>query len=101
MDYRIVCVEKEAAQYSPEHAHVIAVGIGSNLWEEKERLTLSQVIQKMDTGDRFYTQGFRTGKINWVEKYWCSHCNCYNIRSSPDVARDNDIDYQRYCSWDR
>lgn len=99
MDYRIVCIEKKIAQYPPDHAHVIAVGIGSNLFEENERFTLSQVIQKMDNGDRFFTEGFRTGRINWVEKYWCSHCKMYNIRSSPDVARDNNLDFQRYCRW--
>lgn len=62
MDYRIVCVEKEAAQYSPEHAHVIAVGIGSNLWEEKERLTLSQVIQKMVLETVFIHRGLELAK---------------------------------------
>ena len=94
-------LRKKLLNTHPEHAHVIAVGIGSNLWEEKERLTLSQVIQKMDNGDRFFTQGFRTGKINWVEKYWCSHCGRDNIRSSPGVARDNDLEFQRYCRWDK
>ena len=84
MNYRIVCTEQEPAHKPPSHAHIVAVGIGDNPEAASQRLTLAQVIQKMDTGDRFYTQGLRTGKTAWVEKYWCSHCGRHHIRSSPD-----------------
>lgn len=99
MDYRIVCTEQEPAQNPPRHAHIVAVGTGSNPNQADQRLTLSQVIQKMDNGDRFYTKGLQSGKTAWVEKYWCSHCRKYHIRSSPDATTDNNLDNLRYCNW--
>ncbi|NLB75869.1 MAG: DUF3892 domain-containing protein [Crenarchaeota archaeon] len=99
MDYRIVCTEQEPAQNPPKHAHIVAVGTGTDPDKADQRLTLTQVIQKMDNGDRFYTKGLRTGKIAWVEKYWCSYCRQHHIRSSPDATTDNNLDSLRYCSW--
>jgi len=101
MDFRIVCTEQEPAQNPPEHAHIVAVGTGTDPDKADQRLTLAQVIQKMDNKDRFYTKGIRTGKIAWVEKYWCSYCNRHHIRSSPDATTDNNLDSLRYCSWKR
>ena len=57
MDYRIVCTEQEPAQNPPKHAHIVAVGTGSDPNSATSRFTLTQVIQMMDTGDRFYTRG--------------------------------------------
>ena len=100
MDYRIVCTEQEPAQNPPQYAHIVAVGIGKNPDKADRRLTLNQVIQMMDNGDRFFTQGLQTGKVAWVEKYLCSYCKRYHIRSSPDATTDNNLDSLRYCrSW--
>ena len=99
MNYRIVCTEQEPAQNPPRFAHIVAVGLGNNPDKADQRLTLSQVIQKIDSGDRFYTQGLKTGEIAWVEKYRCPHCGKYHIRSSPDATTDNNLDSLRYCQW--
>jgi hypothetical protein len=101
MNYQIVCTEQEPATNPPQHAHIVAVGVGSDPDAASQRLTLSQVIQMLDTGDRFLTHGLKTGKSAWVEKYWCSHCRAYHIRSSPDATTDNNLDSLRYCRWKR
>jgi hypothetical protein len=99
MEYRIVCTEQEPAPNPPQHAHIVGVGVGSNPEAASQRYTLLEVIQMMDRGDRFYTQGNRTGAIASVVKYWCSYCARYHIRSSPDATTENNLDHLRYCSW--
>ena len=100
MDYRIVCTEQQPAQNPPQHAHIVAVGVGTDPDQASQRFTLAQVIQKMENRDRFYTTGLRTGKTAWVEKYYCSYCRREHIRSSPDATIDNNLDCLRYCrSW--
>lgn len=99
MVYRIVCTEQEPAPNPPQHAHIVAVGVGSNPESASQRFTLSEVIQMMDRGDRFYTKGLKTAAEAKVEKYWCTYCNRYHIRSSPDATTDNNLDHLRYCSW--
>ena len=99
MDYRIVCTEQEPAHNPPKHAHIVAVGTGADPNSANQRFTLVQVIHRLSNGDRFYTKGLRTDKIAWVEKFWCSPCGKYHIRSSPDATTDNNLDSLRYCSW--
>ena len=99
MNYRIVCTDQEPASAPPKHAHIIAVGVGTNPEAASQRFTLTQVIQMMDSGSRFYSQGILTGKVAWVEKYWCTYCDRYHIRSSPDATTDNNLDSLRYCRW--
>lgn len=99
MNYRIVCTEQEPAPNPPQHAHIVAVGVGNDPDAANKRFTLAEVLSMMDTGDNFYTVGTRTGKSAWVEKYWCSHCSRHHIRSSPDATTDNNLDSLRYCHW--
>jgi uncharacterized protein DUF3892 len=99
--YRIVCTEQQPASQPPSHAHIVAVGVGSDASSANERFTLAQVIQKLDVGDKFYTQGVTSGKTAMVEKYWCGHCRQYHIRSTADAVLDNNLDKLRYCSWKR
>ena len=63
------------------------------------RFTLTQVLQMIDTGDRFYKRGTQTGKAVWVEKCWCPHCGRYHSHSTPDATTDNNLDSLRYCNW--
>ena len=99
--YSIVCTEQEPASQPPEHAHIVAVGIGDDPDRETRRLTLSEVLQMIDRGDKFYTKGIQSGKTAWVEKYWCQHCRQYHIRSAADAVKDNNLDNLRYCNWSK
>lgn len=97
--YRIVCTEQEPADQPTTHAHIVAVGIGTDPDQADQRWTLDQVLAAMDRGDAFYTQGKNSGKIAWVEKYVCTRCGRTYIRSTPDAVADNNLDYLRRCSW--
>lgn len=97
-NYRIVCTQQEPASQPPQHAHIVAVGIGTTTDHYDQRLTLSQVIQMIDRGDRFYTVGPQSGKSAWVEKYYCPHCRQYHIKSAADAVRDNNLDYLSRCT---
>ncbi len=97
--YRIVCTEQQPASQPPTHAHIVAVGVGDNPDSATTRFSLTEVIRKMDTGDRFYTKGTQSGKVASVEKYVCTYCRQYHIRSSPDAVKDNNLDSLRYCQW--
>lgn len=99
MNYRIVCTEQEPAQNPPQHAHIVAVGVGDNSNSASQRLTLAEVIQRMEYGDEFYTQGLLTGTRAKVEKYFCTFCKRTHIRSSRDATTDNNLDNLRYCHW--
>jgi hypothetical protein len=99
MNYRIVCTEQEPATNPPSHAHIVAVGVGNDPNGAEQRLLLSSVLMMMDRGDIFYTKGTTSGKVAKVEKYWCSSCEKYHIRSSPDATTDNNLDNLRYCHW--
>lgn len=98
MNYRIVCTEQKPASALPKHAHIVAVGIGRDPRAASRRLTLQQVINMMNRGHRFFTQGNLTGRTAWVEKYWCSRCRKYHIRSRADATVDNNLDNLRTCS---
>jgi hypothetical protein len=58
-----------------------------------------EVIAAMDRGDTFYTKGKASGRVAWVEKYWCHACGGWHIRTRPDVVTDNNLDSLRACSW--
>ncbi len=97
--YRIVCTEQEPASQPPTHAHIVAVGTGSNSGTADRRWTLNEVLTAMDRGDRFYTQGDVSGKVAYVEKYVCRPCQRTYIRSTADAVPDNNLDSLRRCSW--
>lgn len=98
-NYRIVCTTQAPAGAPPSHQHIVMVGTGSepNHWTNK--WTVDQVVAAMDRGDQFYTKGETSGKIALVEKFWCSHCRRYHIRSHKDAVRDNNLDNLRRCQW--
>lgn len=95
--YRIVCTNQQPANNPPRHAHIVAVGVGIEPTRYTQSFTLAQVLQMMINGDKFYTQGVRTGKIAWVERYSCSHCNQWHIRSAADAVTDNNLDSLSSC----
>ena len=97
--YRIVCTNQQPASKPPQHAHIVAVGVGDDPSRASSKLTLSEVIQKMDAGDKFYTKGVLSGKIANVEKFWCGRCSQTHIRSTPDAVQENNLDSLRPCNW--
>lgn len=97
--YRIVCTDQQPASMPPQHAHIVAVGVGDDPNRATARFTLQDVIQKIDAGDQFYTQGTLSGKVAKVEKYRCGRCNQTHIRSTPDAVQDNNLDNLRSCKW--
>ena len=99
MPYRIVCTEQEPINYPTTHAHIVAVGTGTNPDQAETRWTLSEVLAAMDRGESFYTQGVQSGKVATVVKYQCSRCQGTHIRSAPDAVYDNNLDSLRRCRW--
>ncbi len=97
--YRIVCTEKETVYVPTAHTHIVAVGTGSDPNSAEQRWTLQEVIDAMDRGDEFYTQGQQSGKVARVEKYNCHLCRRTYIRSMPDAVHDNNLDSLRQCAW--
>jgi len=95
--YRIICTNQEPASQPPQHAHIVAVGVGNSTNRYDQRFSLQQVIQLMDNGNLFYTQGPQSEKIAWVEKYICPHCRQYHIKSAADAVYDNNLDSLPYC----
>lgn len=97
--YRIVCTEQIPIHQPTNHAHIVAVGTGTDPDCASQRWSLDEVLAAMDRGDTFYTQGKTSGKVALVERYYCSHCRRTYIRSAPDNVSDNNLDNLRRCSW--
>lgn len=98
--YRIVCTEQEPVTEPTTHAHIVAVGTGTDPDKADKRWTLNEVLTGMDQGDVFYTEGVTSGKIALVEKYVCSLCRRTWIRSTADAVKDNNLDSLRRCrAW--
>jgi hypothetical protein len=95
--YRVICTNQEPAHQPPQHAHIVAIGVGTSTDHYSQRFTLLQVIQMMNNGDRFYTQGSQSGKTAWVEPYFCPHCRQNHIKSTADAVSDNNLDSLPYC----
>jgi hypothetical protein len=95
--YRVICTNQEPASQPPQHAHIVAIGVGTITDPYNQRFSLPQTIQMMTNGDRFYTQGPRSGKTAWVEKFYCSYCRQYHIKSTADTVEDNNLDSLPYC----
>ena len=97
--HRIVCTEQEPALNPPKHAHIVAVGIGTDPNRATTRMTIGEVTAAMNRGEIFYTLGEQSKKTAKVEEYWCPHCSRHHIRSAADAIQDNNLDNLRYCSW--
>src|SRR5436305_1967913 len=63
MRYRIVCTNQEPVNEPTTHAHIVAVGTGSDLNKADQKWTLDEVLSAMDRGDEFYTKGEQSGRI--------------------------------------
>ena len=98
-DYRVVCSEQVPAAAHSRNAKIVAVGTGSDPDRASQRWTVAEVVNAMQRGDRFYTQGKASGRVAWVEKYWCPACGGWHIRSTRDAVVDNNLDSLRACSW--
>lgn len=98
-DYRIVCTNQEPCYLSTHQAHIVAVGTGDDPSQASQRWSLDEVLGAMRRGDRFYTQGVRSGKVALVEPYTCQHCRRTYIRSRADAVQDNNLDNLRVCNW--
>lgn len=99
--YRIVCTEQQPYGNPPSHAHIVAVGTGESTSAASHRWTLKEVLDAMDRGDVFFTRGEQSGQVALVQKYLCSRCLGYHIKSAPDAVTDNNLDSLRYCGWKR
>jgi Protein of unknown function (DUF3892) len=97
--YRIVCTTQEPATAPPSHAHIVAVGTGTDPQKADQRWPVTEVVQAIDAGHVFFTVGPQSGKVAKVEKVYCHHCRRYYIRSAADAVRDNNLDSLRRCNW--
>lgn len=97
--YRIVCTEQRPVGAPPQHAHIVAVGVGDDPTKASRRLTKEEVIAMMDRGDRFYSKGETSGKTAAIVKFPCGHCREWIIKSTPDAVYDNNLDSLRYCQF--
>lgn len=95
--YRIICTVQMPADKPPSHQHIVSVGTGRVPTTYDRMWTLQQVLDAMDNRDTFYTIGEQSGKRAEVEKYWCSHCGKWYIRSHRDNVTDNNLDNLRRC----
>lgn len=101
MSYRIVCTEQEPLYRPTAHAHIVAVGTGSDPDRATTRWTREEVVYAIDVqGQTFYTLGKYTGKVAYVETVACPDgCGTRIIRSRADATTDNNLDSLRRCNW--
>lgn len=99
MRYRIVCTEQEPVWNDPHHAHIVAVGVGTEPSAANARWTVGEVLAAMKRGDTFYTKGIYSGRVAEVHPYQCQRCSRPSIRSAADAVSDNNLDNLRTCSW--
>ena len=98
MRYRIVCTDQQPFYQPTTHAHIVAVGTGTDPTRYDRRWSLDEVLVAMSRGDTFYTKGVQSGKEANVEKYECSLFRRTFIRSTPDAVQDNNLDNLPRCS---
>ena len=97
--FRIVCTEQEPIYQPTTHAHIVAVGTGSESNKATQRWTLHEVISAMNAGTTFYTFSPSTNKVALVVKVSCFKCGQTIIRSAPDAVTDNNLDNLRRCNF--
>ena len=98
---RIVCTDQVPVGAAPQCARIVSVGVSKGGDVAEYRLTVEEVVRQLSIGEVFYTVGLESGKVALVESYWCSRCRRYHIRSKADCVYDNNLDYLRYCSWQK
>ena len=100
MQYRIVCTNQEPFGVNHDHAHIVAVGTGTDPSRAAQRWPLEQVLIAMGNGHTFYTQGASSGRVAAVMPFRCTPCGRTFIRSAPDAVYDNNLDNLRVCVWE-
>ena len=95
--YRIVCTDQEPITQPTTHAHIVAVGTGTDPDKAEQKWPLADVLSAMNKGDNFYTVGKQSGKRASVEAVPCPHCQRMIIRSTRDAVTDNNLDSLRRC----
>jgi len=95
--YRIICTNQEPVYLPTTHAHIVAVGTGTDPDHWSRKWTLAQVIAAIDSGDVFYTHGRYSNKTALVRVVRCEKCNNRIIRSAPDAVTDNNLDRLPQC----
>jgi Protein of unknown function (DUF3892) len=93
--YRIVCTTQAPADKMPSHQHIVGVGTGTDPNHANKLWTLQQVLNTMDAGEKFFSQGVVSGKQAYMEDYTCRYCNRRFIRSRADAVQDNNLDNLR------
>ena len=96
-DYRIVCTSRQPASQGALHDHIVGVRVEMPSDGPEKWLSLQQVLQMLDGGDRFFTVGPQTQKKAWVEEYQCPRCGQEHIKSGGDFAIDNNLDDLPRC----
>lgn len=100
MNYRVVCTEQEPIHAPTSHAHIVAVGTGTDPNKSDKRWTLAQIIEAIEKGwHTFYTQGTSSGKVARVVVVACPRCNTKIIKSTADAVIDNNLDSLRRCNF--
>lgn len=93
-DYQIVCTRKSPRTPAGHH-HIVQVGLGSgNTYSST--LTVLQVYQYINAGNRFYTVSPSTGKTALVYAYTC--CGIHTLRTGNDSVTDNNLDNLGNCN---
>ncbi|MGO9198584.1 MAG: DUF3892 domain-containing protein [Acidimicrobiales bacterium] len=89
---RIVCVTTEHA-----HRHIVKVGLNTGV-----DLTVKQVRERIDDGEKFQTHSPSTGENAEVKKDTCRKgdpaCTVETIRSAADAIADNNLDNLPVCA---
>lgn len=96
--YRIICTNQVPVTQPTSHAHIVAVGTGTDVTAYQRKWTLAEVLAAMALGNIFYTQGVTSGAIARVASYTCTLCSRTYIRSTPDAIYDNNLDALPACA---
>ena len=97
-NFRIICTNQEPAGQPNDRAHIVAVGTGTTPDKYDRYWSLAEVLNAMDQGNVFYTQGKNSGTVAYVQKYVCPNCTRTHIRSAPDAVQDNNLDNLPNCA---
>lgn len=94
--YRIICTNQLPVNEPTLHAHIVAVGTGTDPDEPPDRKwTLEEAIAAIDGGDDFYVEV--DGKRVDVEVVDCPSCDHRILRTEADDSTANNLDSLPIC----
>lgn len=96
VQYQIVCANQQPFRQPATHAHIVTIGT-SSADDHDKYWTLEQVLQAMANDDTFYTVSSSTGEMAQVERFFCTQCSKYFIRSGTNAVTDNHLDKLPVC----